>query len=72
MRPELPVAPRIRTVCPGSKLMRRRSAIHDDIAGFIDAATRIGSAESGSAMLRRGSMTVYSAIAPMVVSGRTK
>ena len=52
--------------------MRRRSATHDDIAGFMAAAMAAGSLPSGSTMLRRRSTTVCSAIAPMVVSGSTK
>ena len=40
--------------------------------GFIAAATATGSLPSGSTMLRRVSMTVCWAIAPIVVSGRMK
>ena len=71
-RPALPVAPSTRTLWPGSKLIRRRSATHDDMAGFMAAAIATGSAPSGSTTLRRRSMTVRSAIAPIVVSSRTK
>jgi hypothetical protein len=42
------------------------------MAGFIAAATATGSAPSGSTTLRRVSMTVCSAMAPIVVSGRMK
>jgi hypothetical protein len=51
--------------------MRRRSATHDDIAGFIAAAIWMGSMPSGSTTLRSRSMTVRSAIVPSVVSSRT-
>jgi hypothetical protein len=70
--PALPVAPRTSTSWPGWKDTRWRSATQDDMAGFIAAASATGSAPSGSTMLRRGSMTVCSAIAPRVVSGRMK
>src|SRR2546429_3274138 len=45
--PALPVAPRTRTLCPGWIGTRRRRATHDDIAGFIAAATFAASASSG-------------------------
>ena len=51
--PALPVAPRTRTLCPGSIGTRRRSATHDDIAGFIAAASFATSASSGSSIDRR-------------------
>ena len=50
----------------------RRSAIQDDMAGFIAAAIAAGSLPAGSATLRRRSTTVCSAIDPRGVSGRTK
>jgi hypothetical protein len=59
-------------VLPGLELDPWRSATQDDMAGFMAAATAIGSRSSGRTMLRRASMTVCSAIAPIVVSGRTK
>ena len=59
-----PVAPRISTLDPAAKLVRRRRASHDDMAGFIAAATATGSVPSGRTMLRRASMTVCSAIDP--------
>jgi hypothetical protein len=52
--------------------IRERSAIHEDIAGFIAAAVATTSRSAGSGALRRRSTTVCSAIAPRVVSGRTK
>ena len=52
--------------------IRVRSAIQEDIAGFIAAATVAASLSAGSATLRRRSTTVCSAIDPSVVSGRTK
>ena len=70
--PALPVAPRTSTSWPAWKDTRWRSATQDDMAGFIAAATVTGSVPSARTMLRRVSMTVCSAIAPMVVSGRTK
>jgi hypothetical protein len=42
------------------------------MAGFMPAATLTGSLSSGRTMLRRVSITVWSAIAPIVVSGRMK
>ena len=71
-RPALPVAPRTRTLWPGSKLIRRRSATHDDMAGFMAAAMATGSAPAGRTTLRRRSTTVCWAIAPIVVSSSTK
>ena len=70
--PALPVAPRTSTFCPAWNCTRWRSATQEDMAGFMAAATAIGSLPSGSTMLRRVSMTVCSAIAPIVVSGRMK
>ncbi len=70
--PAFPVAPRTSTSWPAWKGTRWRSATQDDIAGFIAAATATGSVVSGSTTLRRVSMTVCSAIAPIAVSGRTK
>ena len=52
-------------VLAGLEPIRRRSATHDDIAGFMAAATSTGSLPPGSTKLRRRSMTVCSAIAPM-------
>lgn len=52
--------------------IRERSAIHDDIAGFMAAAVATTSQSAGSDTLRRRSATVRSAIAPRVASGRTK
>jgi hypothetical protein len=72
VRPALPLPPRTSTLCPAAKPTRRRSATHDDIAGFIAAATATGSAASSSTTLRRGSISVRSAIEPSVVSSRTK
>ena len=51
--------------------MRRRSATHEDIAGFIAAATRTGSIPLGSTTLRSSSITVRSAIVPSGVSSST-
>ena len=42
------------------------------MAGFMAAATAMGSLPTGKTMLRRVSMTVCSAIAPTRVSGRMK
>ena len=70
--PALPVAPRMRTSWAGSKATRWRRPTQEDMAGFIAAATATGSLSSGSTTLRRVSMTVCSAIAPIVVSGRMK
>jgi hypothetical protein len=42
------------------------------MAGFMAAATAMGSLSPGRTTLRRVSMTVCSAIAPIVVSGRMK
>ena len=56
----------------GLKVVRRRSATHDDIAGFIAAATSTGSVPSGNTKLWRRSITVCSAIAPDVVSPSAK
>ena len=72
IRPALPVAPRTSTRCPGWSAIRVRSAIHEDIAGFIAAAIVAASLPAGSGTLRRRSTTVRSAIDPSVVSGRTK
>ena len=52
--PALPVAPRTRTPCPRIGT-RHRSATHDDIAGFIAAATFATSASWGSSIERRTS-----------------
>jgi len=54
------------------KSIRRRSATHDDIAGFIAAATTTGSRSSGIVTLRCRSMRTRSAIEPRWVSGRRK
>ena len=70
IRPALPVAPRIATRWPGLKSIRRRNATHEDMAGFIPAATTTGSIESGRTTLRSRSITVRSAIVPRVVSSR--
>ena len=70
--PAFPVAPRTSTFCPAWNGTRWRSATQEDMAGFMAAATAIGSASPGRTMLRRVSMTVCSAIAPTRVSGRTK
>ena len=72
IRPAWPVAPRTRTFCPGWNWIRWRSATQEDMAGFMAAATAMGSLPSGKTMLRRVSMTVCSAIAPIAVSGRMK
>jgi hypothetical protein len=50
--PALPVAPRISTLCPAEKLMRRRSATQLDSA----AATVATSTSGASATLRRRSI----------------
>jgi hypothetical protein len=52
--------------------IRRRSAIHEDMAGFIAAAIVEASAPAGRGTLRRMSTTARSAIDRCVVSGRTK
>jgi hypothetical protein len=70
--PELPVAPRISTSCPARNSARYRSASHDDMAGFMAAATATGSVPGGSTTLRRTSIRVCSAIEPRVPSCRTK
>ena len=72
IRPALPVAARTRTFWPAWNVTRWRSATHEDMAGFIAAATATGSLDPGRTTLRRGSMMVCSAIAPIVVSGRMK
>jgi hypothetical protein len=46
IRPALPVGPSTRTSCPARKSIRRRSATHDDMAGFMAAATATGSLSS--------------------------
>jgi hypothetical protein len=48
--PALPVAPKISTRFPASKLTRLLSASHEDIAGIIAAAIVTGSTMSGSAV----------------------
>ena len=70
--PALPVAPRMSTLFPGSSGTRRRRATHDDIAGFIAAATFATSALPGSAIERRGSASALSAIVPITSSAATK
>ena len=50
--------------------IRVRSAIQEDIAGFIAAAIAATSLSAGSGTLRRRSTTVCSAIEPSVVSGQ--
>jgi hypothetical protein len=52
--------------------IRVRSAIQDDIAGFIAAAILGTSVSAGSGTVRRRSTTACSAIDPSVVSGSTK
>jgi hypothetical protein len=54
------------------KSIRRLSATHADIAGFMPAATCTASAPAGNSTLRRRSITVRSAIAPNVVSVNAK
>ena len=65
IRPAFPVAPSTRTLWPGSIGTRRRSATHDDMAGFIAAATLATSVPSGSSTARRTSTMAWSAIVPM-------
>ena len=62
----------MRTLCPAWNRTRWRSATQEDIAGFMAAATATGSLPEGRTMLRQVSMTVCSAMAPRVVSGRMK
>ena len=57
---------------PGLIGTRRRSATHDDIAGFIAAATLATSTSSGSSIARRASTTALSAIVPSTSSSATK
>jgi hypothetical protein len=64
IRPAFPVAPRIATRWPRLKSIRRRNATQEDMAGFIAAATAMGSISSGSTTLRSSSITVRSAIVP--------
>ena len=49
IRPALPFAPRTSTRAPGRKSIRRRSAIHADIAGFMPAASTAGIGVRGHA-----------------------
>jgi hypothetical protein len=72
IRPALPVAASTSTLWPGAKSIRRRRATHEAMAGFIAAAMGTGSVSAGRTMLRRRSTTVRSAMAPRLVSGRTK
>ena len=64
IRPAFPVAPRIATCGRPPKSIRCRSATHEDMAGFIAAATTTGSMVSGSTTLRSSSITVRSAMVP--------
>ena len=43
----------MRTFCPGWNCTRWRSATHEDMAGFMAAATAMGSLPEGRTMLRR-------------------
>ena len=56
--------------CPRSKSILLRNATHEDITGFIAAATATGSMLSGRTTLHASSITVRSAIVPSVVSSR--
>ncbi|MFJ1896202.1 hypothetical protein [Streptomyces sp. NPDC088115] len=71
-RPALPVAPRTRTELPGRSETRERSATHEDMPGFIAAATSAGSVPDGSTTARRRSATAFSAMVPGAVSEATK
>ena len=51
---------------------RRRSATHEDIAGFIAAAIFATSTPSGSSIDLRTSATAFSAIVPIASSSATK
>ncbi len=57
---------------PGCIGTRRRRATHDDMAGFMAAATLGTSTSSGSSTARRTSMTALSAMVPMTSSSVTK
>jgi hypothetical protein len=70
--PADPVAPRINTDWPGVNATLSCNDIHEDIPGFMAAASRTGSTSGGTGMLRRGSITVCSAIDPNAVSRRRK
>ena len=72
IEPAFPAAPRTSTLCPGRIGTRRRSATQDDMAGFIAAAIRAGSASPGSSIVRRGSTATCSAIVPITSSSATK
>ena len=70
--PALPVAPNTSTLWPASIGTRRRSATHEDIAGFIAAATFATSTSSGSSIERGTSTSARSAIVPITSSPATK
>ena len=58
------------TRCPSRKSILLRNATHEDMTGFIAAATTTGSLPSGRTTLRSSCITVRSVIVPSLVSSR--